>query len=380
MGLFSIPPAPPRTDLNLDMFLGSDRTESTLRRPRRTLPAEWAAQSGVWITWPHAGTDWAYMLDEVTECYVRLAFEIATRETLIIVHPRPDEVRLLLETRLPRRATDHIIYHACATNDTWARDHAFLTVLGTGGAELMDYRFNGWGGKFEARLDNALNRHLCDAGLLNGHYTDCLDFELEGGSIESDGAGTLLTTAQCLLNPNRNPQMDKAGIEERLCRELGAERILWLENGALEGDDTDSHVDTLARLCPEDTIAYVTCSDPSDSHYEGLRRMEEELKAFRTLEGNPYRLIPLPLPAPVYDTDGERLPATYANFLIMDSAVLLPTYAQPELDEAAKQALQQAFPRLEIVGVDCRALIRQHGSLHCATMQFPRGVIKSLDR
>lgn len=375
MGLFSLPPAPPQADLSLDMFLNGDALETTVQRPRRTMSAEWASQSGVWLTWPHAATDWAYMLDEVTECYVRMAFEIATRQPLLIVHPRPHEVRGLLEARLPRRATEHIIYRQAPTNDTWARDHAFLTVMGTGGAELLDYRFNGWGGKFEAALDNALNRRMMDEGVFSGQYVDCLDFELEGGSIESDGMGTLLTTSQCLLNPNRNPQYSKEQIEERLCRELGAERVLWLDHGALVGDDTDSHIDTLARLCPDNTIVYTACNDAADCHYEELQRMASQLAEFRTIAGEPYRMIPLPLPPAIYDEEGERLPATYANYLVMNSAVLFPTYAAPDADEAARIALQRAFPKHDIVGIDCGSLIRQHGSLHCATMQFPRGVM-----
>ena len=152
--------------------------------------------------------------------------------------------------------------------------------------------------------------------------------------------------------------------------------MLWLKHGYLAGDDTDSHVDTLARFCNEDTIAYAGCQNPNDEHYDELSLMEEELNSFRTAEGNAYNLVKLPLPDAVFDEEGERLPATYANFLIMNTAVLMPTYRQPENDEAAKQALQRAFPKLDIVTVDCSALIKQHGSLHCATMQYPKSVIK----
>ncbi len=344
-------------------------------RQRRTLVAEWYAQSGVQLTWPHAGTDWAEMLGEVTECYVHLAYEIASRQPLLIVAPEPEAVRALLEEQLPRRATENIRYFACPTNDTWARDHAFLTVVGNGGAELLDFRFNGWGGKFEAALDNAINRRLFDAGAVKGEYVDCLGFELEGGSVESDGCGTMLTTSRCLLNPNRNPQFDKAQIEEKLLDLFGLDRILWLDHGYLAGDDTDSHIDTLARICPNDTIVYVKCDRTDDEHYEELKKMEQELQTFRTASGEPFRLVAVPMPEAVYDEEGERLPATYANYLVMNSAVLFPTYAQLDNDEAARLALQKAFPGYDIVGVDCRALIRQHGSLHCATMQFPRGVL-----
>lgn len=359
------------------MFIKEAGQEENTLHLRRTLAPEWAPQSGVQLTWPHAGTDWAYMLPEVTECYIRLTFEIATRTTLLIVAPETASVQRLLAERLPSRATANIIYRDCPTNDTWARDHAFLTVMSADGAELLDFRFNGWGGKFEASLDNAINKRLFDAAPspFHGNYVDCLDFELEGGSIETDGYGTLLATTTCLLNPNRNARLDQAHIEALLKERLGISRFLWLHHGALAGDDTDSHIDTLARLCPDDTIVYVQCGDTSDEHYTELKAMEEELRAFRTEGGKPYRLIALPLPAAIHDEEGERLPATYANYLVMNDAVLYPTYAQERTDAEAAKALQQAFPHREIVGVDCRALIRQHGSLHCATMQYPKGVL-----
>lgn len=375
MGLFATLPQPPQNDFDLNALLGEEQTEAPIRRMRRALLAEWFPQSGVQLTWPHAETDWAPMLERVTACYIRLAYEIATRETLLIVHPRPEEVRMLLENRLPRRATDHIRYFACPTNDTWARDHAFLSVVDTAGIELMDYRFNGWGGKFPASLDNAINRRLSEAGVLCGRYVDRLSFELEGGSIESDGCGTLLTTSQCLLNPNRNPQFSKEEIEGRLREDFGAAHVLWLDHGALAGDDTDSHIDTLARLCPHDTILYVRCTDEHDAHYADLQAMERQLQQFRTAEGQPYRLLPLPMPAAIHDSEGQRLPATYANYLVMNSAVLYPTYGQSALDEEAANIIQKAFPRHDIVGVDCLPLIEQHGSLHCATMQYPKGVL-----
>ena len=378
MALQYLRPTSCQNNLTLNLFVPTADSDDVTATRYRTLAPEWMAQSGVQLTWPHADTDWAYMLDEVTECYLRLAFEIATRETLLIVTPHPAEVKALLESRLPQRATRHIIYKECATNDTWARDHGPLTVAGSDGWELLDFRFNGWGGKFAAEKDNAINAQLGD--VLRGKYVDCLDFELEGGGIETDGEGTLLTTAECLLNPNRRgPHPDPGQVEALLGERLGVDHFLWLHHGYLAGDDTDSHIDTLARLCPQHTIVYVKCTDPADEHFAELKAMEEELQAFRTKEGRPYRLIDVPLPEAVYDADGERLPATYANYLVMNRTVLLPTYAQPDNDEAAAKALQRAYPQHDIVGVDCRALICQHGSLHCATMQFPRGVLPEAD-
>jgi agmatine deiminase len=270
---------------------------------------------------------------------------------------------------------ERVAIYAIPSNDTWSRDFGPLTVLEDGVPVLLDFGFNGWGLKFAAGQDNQITARLQAAGAFGARERRVPGLILEGGSIESDGAGTLLTTAECLLGPNRNPQLSRQGVEAELRRWLGAERILWLENGYLAGDDTDSHIDTLARLCPNDTIAYVACDDERDEHYEALRRMEAELRAFRNRDGRPYRLLPLPWPTAKYDADGERLPATYANFLVINDAVLVPTY-QDSGDAAALAAVGQAFPDRAIIGIDCLPLILQHGSLHCVTMQLPRGVLQ----
>lgn len=228
--------------------------------------------------------------------------------------------------------------------------------------------------KFAANKDNLINSRLYKSGLINGNYVNCRNFILEGGSVESDGEGTLLTTSLCLLAPNRNDTMSRGEIENYLKERFNLKQILWLDYGFLAGDDTDSHIDTLARLCPDNTITYVQCLDKEDAHYGALQSMEEQLKSFRTLEGKPYRLLPLPMPEAIYDEAGERLPATYANFLIMNQAVLYPTYNQKENDERAAAVLAQAFPGREIVGINCLALIKQHGSLHCVTMQYPDSI------
>ena len=336
-------------------------------------PAEWEPQWGVQLTWPHAATDWAPMLDEICATYKEIAREIARREHLLIIVPEGESLSDLT-SRLSARAEDacHQLYvRNFKSNDTWARDHGFITLTDDHShRRLLDFRFNGWGEKFPAELDNALNRRLYDNGAIEGEYVDCLDFVLEGGSIESDGKGSVFTTTGCLLAPHRNQPMTKEQIEERLKRELHAERILWIDHGNLTGDDTDGHIDTLVRVCPNDTLLYVGCDDTEDEQYEELRLMEAQLRTFRTIDGKPYRLMKLPMPRPIYE-DGDRLPATYANFLVINGAVLCPTYAQPDLDAEALHIIGEAFPDREIVGIDCRSIIKQHGSLHCCTMQFP---------
>ncbi len=338
------------------------------------LPAEWYPQSGIQLTWPHAGTDWCDMLDEVEACFTAIAREISKREPLLIVAPDTDKVRRHLEGKT---TAENIGYLTCPTNDTWARDHGGITLVegNSGKARILDFAFNGWGLKFAANLDNLITRAMYQNGRLNGEYVNRLNFVLEGGSIESDGKGILLTTSECLLSPNRNGEWNRSQIEQYLHETFSVAQILWLDHGFLAGDDTDSHIDTLARLCPDDTIVYVQCNDKADMHYSELAKMEEQLRSFLTRDGKPFRLLPLPMAAPIFN-EGERLPATYANFLILNDAVLYPTYAQPDNDAAAARILQEAFAGYEIIGIDCRALIKQHGSLHCVTMQYPQGVLK----
>jgi agmatine/peptidylarginine deiminase len=336
------------------------------------MPPEWFPQSGVQLTWPHGGTDWADSLDEVTPCFVSIAREIAEREKLLIVAPDIGMARIQLDGIDAGR----LIFREMDTNDTWARDHGGISVFKDNRPVVYDFVFNGWGMKFPANHDNRITRNLfCSQTFsANARLQSMFPFVLEGGSIETDGNGTLLTTTRCLASPNRNEHLTKGQIEGYLETAFGLRRVLWLGNGYLAGDDTDSHIDTLARFCSQDTIAYVQCTDPADEHYEALARMEEELQAFRQDNGAPYRLLPLPMAAPV-EWKGERLPATYANFLIINGAVLLPFYHSPQ-DGVAKEVLQEAFPDREIIGINCLPLIKQHGSLHCATMQYPEGFIR----
>ena len=337
------------------------------------LPAEWHKQSLIQLTWPHKDTDWACMLEEVNACFLKIAYEVLKRQNLLIVAPDPDSIRNSIDNY--GADIQKLITSKINTNDTWARDHAFITLLKEDATPLLlDFCFNGWGMKFAANYDNQINNELYfHHPVLKGEYVFCRNFILEGGSIESDGKGSLLTTEQCLLAKNRN-EMNRQEVEDFLKETFNLKQVLWLKHGYLAGDDTDSHVDTLARFCPDDTIVYVKCTNEKDEHYKELAMMEEELKAFRTLNGRPYRLLPLPMASAVYDEEHHRLPATYANFLIMNEAVLYPTYADSVNDMRAKEVLAETFPGREIVGIDCTALIKQHGSLHCVTMQYPEGV------
>ncbi len=338
----------------------------------RVFPAEWYPQSAVQLAWPHKESDWAPYLKEAELCFTQIAKAVSLRQKLVIAAP---------DISIPREQCvsfdkGQIVYAQIPTNDTWSRDFGGLTIFEGNTPVICDFAFNGWGLKFSSDRDNLVTSRLFAQKVFSHHvrYRNCLNFILEGGSIESDGKGTLLTTSECLLSPNRNGGFSKNEIQEQLKGFFGVHRILWLDEGYLSGDDTDSHIDTLARFCPEDTICYVTCDDPEDEHYEALRRMKAQLEEFRTFKGTPYRLVPLPMAKPLY-FDGERLPATYANFLIINGAVLVPVYNSP-IDTIALDILKGVFPEREIIGIDCTVLVKQHGSLHCVTMQYPEGVVE----
>ena len=295
------------------------------------LPAEWEPQSAIQLTWPHAQTDWNYMLGDITATYVEMAREIADHERLLIVAPRTDEVKGLLDSALPASSAANIVYHECPTNDTWARDHGFITLK---------------------------------------------NLDVEGGSIESDGRGTVFTTSQCLLAPHRNQPLTQQRIEQRLKDALCASRIVWLDHGNLIGDDTDGHIDTIVRVAPDDTLLYIGNVSPDDEQYDDFCALEQQLRSLLTDSGKPYRLLSLLMPDAIFDNDGSRLPATYANFLVTNEKVLVPVYGQKANDEAAISTIASAFPGRKMVAIDSRPIIRQHGSIHCCTMQLPLGVVK----
>ncbi|MBK5941936.1 agmatine deiminase family protein [Halochromatium roseum] len=430
----------------------------------RHLPAEWEPQQAVMLTWPHAATDWAAQLDAVEAVYRRLARLITAEQDLLIVcrdqaHQRVIQAQLSDLTNKDNPAagsgtgseagagaepvkearTDadadlsaeasakgqngqgRIRFVIAPSNDTWARDHGPISVIdpATDARILFDFRFNGWGGKYPAELDDRITATVYAAGgfaapdearlddpasnsktrpsasasrdatlrvMASGQpqKTDRPRFRLdsardhlepsplvlEGGAIETDGAGSLLAVRRTIVDPARNPGWSQEAIEAELRERLGVERFLWLEHGQLSGDDTDGHIDTLARYCDPRTICYAASADPSDSDHPALEQLAAELRALRQRNGEPYRLVALPQPAPIYDEDGQRLPAGYANFLIINRAVLVPVYDDPA-DAIACERLAGCFPGRRIEPVDCRPLIRQGGSLHCITMQLP---------
>ncbi len=335
-------------------------------------PAEWEPQSAVLIAWPHADTDWGPRLAEVEETYIALVAAIARFQGVVICVADAD-LQTYAEARLRSARVDmaRVRFVEVEYDDTWLRDSGPITLREGEAFRLLDFRFTGWGGKFESSRDDRLVQALAAQGLFHEAAREQIDFALEGGAIDTDGAGTLLTTWQCLRE--RHPGATREELTRKLSVWLAQDRVLWLDHGYLEGDDTDAHIDTLARFAGPDAIVFQACDDPADAHYAELQAMARELAALRTRDGRPYRLFPLPWPKPILD-EGRRLAASYANFLVIDGAVLMPAYGD-QADDAAAQVLAQAFPGREIVPVPCRPLIWQNGSLHCITMQLPAGLL-----
>lgn len=357
------------------------------------LPAEWEPQSAIMLTWPHGGTDWKPYLRQITNTYLQLADIITRYEDLLVVTPILESTQRMLAEKLSEGQMSRVHLYEMDTNDTWARDHGPISLVSRGRhnshvipIHLLDFKFNGWGEKFDWKKDNAINLQLYYQGAFNAALENHQGFVLEGGSIESDGRGTLFTTSQCLLAPHRNQPLTRENIDSLLRNFFQVRNVVWLDHGNLVGDDTDGHIDTIVRVAPHDTLLYVGCDDEEDEQYEDFQALEKQLQKLFTYEGYPYRLLKLPMPDAIYNegdrltTDrnskGDRLPATYANFLILNGAVIYPTYNQPEKDEEAKRQIQLAFPDRDVIGVDSLTIIRQHGSIHCLTMQLPEGAIK----
>jgi len=336
------------------------------------LPAEWEPQAAVLLAWPHADTDWAERLGSVESTYAALVAAITRYETAVIC-TAGDAVRARAEALLDAATVDRsrCRFVDIEYDDTWLRDSGPISLTAEGGFLLTDFRFTGWGGKFAASRDDCLVGGMFARNLFARAQHQRVDWALEGGAIESDGAGTVLTTWRCLHQ--RHPEQSREQMSRLLCENLGAQRVLWLEHGYLQGDDTDAHIDTLARFAPGDRIVYQACDDETDPHYAELKRMGDELAALRTATGEPYRISALPWARPILD-DGRRLAASYANYLVINDAVLVPAYGDPADSDAAR-IIGAAHPGREVVGVPCRPLIWQNGSLHCVTMQLPKGLL-----
>ena len=334
--------------------------------------AEWEPIDGVLLALPNESTDWDYILEEALLQYKRLVEAMAREELhVILLCKKAGEAEKLFDPE----SRKFITLVECEYNDTWTRDYGPISILKHGDLRGLDFGFNGWGLKFAADKDNRVNYNLNHISVFSKDvYRNETDFILEGGSIETDGDGTILTTTKCLCSPNRNGWLTKNEADQELRKRLGADHILFLDYGALMGDDTDSHIDTLARLAPDNTILFTGCRDMDDPQFEELLKMRAQLTLFRNKTGQPYNLIELPLPTAIYDEEGNRLPATYANYLVTENLIFMPTYSQKQNDELAIQTIKIAFPSHKVIGVDCTTLIKQHGSLHCATMQLPHGL------
>ena len=319
------------------------------------LPAEWEEQEARLVVFPPLKSDWAHSIDEISQTYLDFISKVARFQKCLVICEDKKRVATMLSS------LQNIELIEMQTNDTWIRDFGGINVYKHNIRQTYDFVFNAWGNKFEANLDNSITKQLFEKGYLDGKLKS-FDFVLEGGSIDSNGSGVMLSTAYCLFEQNRNPNLSKRKIKKTLKELFGLKELIILKHGALMGDDTDSHIDTLARFIDKKTIAYVKCYDKKDVHYKELKKMEKEL--IKT----GFELLPLPLPSAKYFNE-ERLPATYLNFVFINNAVLVPTYGDVYDDEVLA-TFEAYFPEREIVGVDGSVLIREHGSLHCAPMNI----------
>ncbi len=348
----------------------------TAKKSKWRFPAEWEASDAVLLAWPHAGTDWAPWLADVEQTYIALARAILARSKLVLLvkNKSLEERALRLIDRQHDLSSSRLLSTRYDYDDTWLRDTGPITLVNGTNFRWLDFRFTGWGGKYGASKDDKIVAHL--AGLAQFKHIEHVPvpFALEGGAIESDGAGTLLSTWNCLSK--RHPGKTRVEVEKILQPALHVKRVLWLEHGELDGDDTDAHIDTLARFASPECIVYQGCDDTNDPHFAPLQAMAKEIAALRQANGKPYNSIALPWAPPLATAAGRRLAASYANYLVLNGAVLMPAY-DVETDIAASMCLSAAFPQHEIVVVPCRALIEQNGSLHCVTMQLPAGALAS---
>jgi agmatine deiminase len=337
---------------------------------RYVFPAEWAPHAATFLTWAHDASIWGDVHAEVERTFARLAAELLAVERVHLSVPDRATSARVTELLIDAGARlDGLRVHEIASNDVWARDHGPTVVFDRHVADadprvFVDWDFNAWGGKFPSALDDLVAGEL--AARLGARRIRP-GIVLEGGGIEVNGAGDLLTTEAVLLNPNRNPNHTRAELEAALRDLLGVERIHWLGRGLL-GDDTDGHIDDMARFVDERTIVVALPRDPAHPDYDVMRENLARLESFEGAHG-PFRIVPLPVPEPVVYR-GEHLPASYANFYLANGLALVPVFAQPTDDEAL-EVLRGLLPGRRVVGIDCRALVTQYGAIHCVTQQLP---------
>jgi len=335
------------------------------------MPAEWEPHRGTWLSWPHKEASWPGKFDPVPAIFASMVRHLADQEEVHInvAGPRMEqEVRRLLADAGP--GSGNVYFHYIPTNDAWCRDHGPIFIQrqheGTRSQAIVDWDFNAWGGKYPPYdLDDVVPTRVADELGVPAFHPGIV---MEGGAIDVNGRGTLLTTESCLLNPNRNPQLERPEIEQYLQSYLGVTHILWLGEG-IAGDDTDGHIDDLTRFVDPTTVVTVLEDDPADENYEPLQANLERLRGMTDQDGRPLRIVPLPMPKPLWHS-GQRLPASYANFYIANGIVLLPTY-DPGPDEEACAVLQNLFPDREVIGIDCTDLVWGLGAFHCVTQQWP---------
>lgn len=336
------------------------------------LPPEYKEQMAIKLIWPHTKNAWAD-LNKIEPILGEIIYHIALSQPVWITYFNKLHYQSIIKLLKNYNVNlNNIFFYQGKSDDIWVRDYGPLTVYKNKKLHLLKFQFNGWGNKYPYTNDNVLIEKLHKKNVFGNTSLEKIEMVLEGGSIDVDGYGSILTTRRCLLAKNRNPTLSEQQIEERLKKYFGINRILWLDHGYLEGDDTDSHIDILARFTDPHTIAYMQCTDKKDIHFSELNAMEKQLKSWTSYKKKPYRLIPLPWIKPHYSKlDKRRLPATYANFLIINKAVLLPTYNDPA-DQQALERIKLCFPQRKIIPIHCSPILEGGGSLHCITMQIPK--------
>jgi len=337
------------------------------------LRPEWAPQRGVFLVWPHPYSDWRDKLTRIHHVYAQwIALISPTEEVYLLCHDHATETACREFLKNYSVHFQHLHTIIVPSNDTWIRDFGPLSLDNAGqSAEdefiWANFRFNAWGGKYDYQLDHLASHVLSKQPFANPMVE--FDWILEGGAIDVNDDGVLITTANCMLNPNRNP-FTRQQVEQRLINDLGVKSVLILESGMLLGDDTDSHVDNLVRFANNDTVLYCRCDNKNDEHFESLYTMRQQLENWNQSLDKPFTLVPIALPEPVYSANGNRLAASYLNFLILNHVVVVPSYHSNDNEKAVMQQFEALFPHRAIVSFACKDLVVQGGGPHCASMQF----------